>query len=203
MAGPRETRTPEFLALNPRGKAPVLVDKDGTVLFESLAILAYLEAVYPHPHPLLPPPTTERAVFAAVSARTQESNNLIDAYEDMELIFEMRKGAAPLDADRNSNLILAIRSALDATKAELAFWEEYAGRTDFIASDKMSLADCAFYPVLAYLVHRGLALDNLPNLAAYWASVRARDSAVMSHPLKWAFDGPSTSFSVFQACADL
>lgn len=42
----RETRTPEFLALNPRGKVPTLIDGD-LVLGESLAILAYLDSAYP------------------------------------------------------------------------------------------------------------------------------------------------------------
>ncbi|MDP2311893.1 MAG: glutathione S-transferase family protein [Pseudomonadota bacterium] len=42
----RETRTPEFLALNPRGKVPTLKDGD-LVLNESLAILAYLDRAYP------------------------------------------------------------------------------------------------------------------------------------------------------------
>lgn len=37
-----ETRTPEFLALNPNGKIPVLVLEDGTPLAESNAILFYL-----------------------------------------------------------------------------------------------------------------------------------------------------------------
>jgi len=42
----RETRTPEFLALNPRGKVPTLKDGD-LVINESLAILAYLDRAYP------------------------------------------------------------------------------------------------------------------------------------------------------------
>lgn len=43
-----ETRTPEFLAINPRGKVPTLVDGD-TVVNESIAILAYLDRKYPEP----------------------------------------------------------------------------------------------------------------------------------------------------------
>jgi glutathione S-transferase len=38
-----ETRTPEFLAVNPNGRVPVLVDGD-FVLFESTAIIRYLSA---------------------------------------------------------------------------------------------------------------------------------------------------------------
>ena len=41
-----EHRTPEYLALNPRGKVPVLRDGD-IVVYESVAILAYLERLRP------------------------------------------------------------------------------------------------------------------------------------------------------------
>ena len=36
-----ETRTPEFFALNPNGRVPV-IDDDGFVLYESMAINLYL-----------------------------------------------------------------------------------------------------------------------------------------------------------------
>ena len=42
----RETRTPEFLALNPAGKVPVLV-VDGRPITEVLAILTYLARAHP------------------------------------------------------------------------------------------------------------------------------------------------------------
>ncbi len=42
----RETRTPEFLAINPAGKVPVLV-VDGRPICEVLAILTYLARTYP------------------------------------------------------------------------------------------------------------------------------------------------------------
>ena len=43
-----ETRTPDYLALNPNGKVPTLVD-DGFVVFESTAICEYLEDKFPSP----------------------------------------------------------------------------------------------------------------------------------------------------------
>ena len=52
-------RTPEFLALNPHGSVPVLVDGDNTIT-QSLAIVEYLEEAYPQP-PLLPHSPAERA----------------------------------------------------------------------------------------------------------------------------------------------
>lgn len=42
LATPSETRTPEFLKLNPNGRIPTLVLDDGTPLAESNAILFYL-----------------------------------------------------------------------------------------------------------------------------------------------------------------
>src|SRR6202030_4553686 len=39
-------RRPEFLALNPAGDVPVLIEPDGTVLAEAGAIAEYLDEVY-------------------------------------------------------------------------------------------------------------------------------------------------------------
>jgi len=41
-----DLKKPEYLALNPRGKVPAIVD-DGISLYESAAILEYLEDAYP------------------------------------------------------------------------------------------------------------------------------------------------------------
>src|SRR5207237_9449679 len=39
-------RRPEFLALNPAGEVPVLIEPDGTVLADTGAIVEYLDEVY-------------------------------------------------------------------------------------------------------------------------------------------------------------
>src|SRR5688572_28133858 len=55
-----DTRTPEFLAMNPRHKVPVLVD-DGFPIYESSAIGEYLEDRWPE-RPLLPDNPRDRAI---------------------------------------------------------------------------------------------------------------------------------------------
>ena len=45
----REQKSPEFLAINPRGQTPALELDDGTVIAESVAIMRYLEAQQPEP----------------------------------------------------------------------------------------------------------------------------------------------------------
>ena len=45
----REQKSPEFMALNPRGQTPALELDDGTVIAESVAICRFLEALHPDP----------------------------------------------------------------------------------------------------------------------------------------------------------
>lgn len=178
MSDPKETRQPAFLAINPRGKTPVLVDADAgrTTVNESLAILAYVETYHPE-RPLLPP-LERRADRARALARMQETENLHAAYDALE------------DAHFGAGLSAADRAVLVRdVERELAFWERYASEGAYIAGADFTLADCAFYPILAYMMHRGFALDRArwPGLAKYVEAVRARPSgcAQKSQPEGW------------------
>ena len=53
-------RADEYRSINPQMALPLLVEDDGTVLFQSLAILEYLEETHPTP-PLLPSDPRGRA----------------------------------------------------------------------------------------------------------------------------------------------
>jgi maleylacetoacetate isomerase len=55
-----EQRKPEFRAVNPMMAIPALVDGQGPALFESLAIIEYLDETHPDP-PLLPKDARGRA----------------------------------------------------------------------------------------------------------------------------------------------
>lgn len=74
-----EQNSPDYLALNPSGFLPALRTADGTVYGESMAILEWIEEMFPH-NPLLPNSPTERArvrqICQMIIAGTQPLQNL-------------------------------------------------------------------------------------------------------------------------------
>jgi glutathione S-transferase len=176
MKEPKDTRAPSFLALNPRGKAPVLVEPDGIVLNESLAILPYLAMRYPLPA-LVPSPHQPRHL-AEVLRLVQEAETFSCAYAPLEQLFV----TPPLLA--SPDLKASIREAREHIAQELIWWNERA-HTPFLAGDALSLADCSFYPVLAYLQRRGLSLAEYPQLLRYARDMEARPAARAARPLGW------------------
>lgn len=74
-----EQHRPSYKALQPQELVPTLVDEDGDVFFQSLAIIEYLEERYPDP-PLYPSAPKERAfarAFAlAIACDIHPLNNL-------------------------------------------------------------------------------------------------------------------------------
>jgi maleylpyruvate isomerase len=59
-------RRPDYRAVNPQMKLPALALSGGEVLIQSMAIVAYLDEVYPEP-PLLPAEALERAKVRAIA----------------------------------------------------------------------------------------------------------------------------------------
>ncbi|KAE9373808.1 Isochorismatase hydrolase [Stipitochalara longipes BDJ] len=88
MTTPKETRSEEFLAINPRGKTPTFVDVDGTVVIESLAILAYLEQYYSSDNNMpLMLGVTKKKQWTREITRIAESENPHNIYEPIELLY--------------------------------------------------------------------------------------------------------------------
>lgn len=177
MRAERETKTSEFLALNPRGQTPLLIEPDGTKVNESLAILHYLEMRYPKP--ALMPAQDDWQVFGRVIAWIQEAETSACAYDPMEKLF-LKKPSEMSDFEKEQ-----IKKAIAAVRFELDLWEARTAQHTFIASEQFTLADCAFYPLLSYLMRRGLDLAPWHNLKLYELRVRARPSAQASYPEGW------------------
>lgn len=74
-----EHRAPEYLALNPQGGLPALVDEAGRVFTQSMAMIEYLDELHPEP-PLMPSTPEEkwyvRAVSQAIGCEMHPLNNV-------------------------------------------------------------------------------------------------------------------------------
>jgi glutathione S-transferase len=130
-----ENRTPEFLAMNPRGRVPVMRDGD-LVLYESLAIVEYLDRQYPEP-PLYGRTPREAGKIAQ---RVNEYSSYLDPHVE-NFILPLYRGTAPEHADE------VVASAV-ALHAELPFWEGLLGTDPWICGDEPTAADVVFYPAV-------------------------------------------------------
>jgi len=162
MAG--ENRSPEFLALNPAGKLPVLVDGD-SVITESAAIVLYLAEKYPEKG-LLPKDLRERA---------QVYRWVMFAMTELEQpLWRMAKHTAILPEDKR--LPQDVPLAREDFLAMADVLERHMDGRRFIVGDRMTAADC----VTAYLMdwaNFDHLIDGFPNLRAYLDRMYARPAA--------------------------
>ena len=130
-----DQKKPEFLAINPRGLVPALVDDD-FVITESTAIAEYLEEKCPQPT-LLPGGPRERATARRISL---EVSYLNDAFEQLrDHTANAQKGKAdPTEMPGKAKGV--VQEVIGFEKGLLG---EYA------AGDALSRADFSLYPVLA------------------------------------------------------
>ena len=183
MTNPKETRLPAFTAINPRCKTPTLVDSDGTIVFESIAILQYLDTY--HPDPFMPS-AKNKAAYTKCIQRVQESENLHNLSEGLEYLF----------LEDHSAYEREIVESLEGTMQELKFWETYTREHEYIAGSAFTIADCAFWPVLGYLEHRGLILEGeeWAGLRAYTERINAKASESEAKPFGWQTKGKVSLF---------
>lgn len=149
------TATPEYLAINPTGKVPSLVDGD-TAIWESHTILRYIAAKTGSD--LLPADPAERAKVECWMDWLLATLN-----GTYVTLFKATKdgGTAPEGA------VSELGTALGMLDARLA-------DSDYVAGGKLSLGDIALGPI----VHRCLGFPverpDLPNLSAWHARLLGR-----------------------------
>jgi glutathione S-transferase len=162
MAG--ENRSPAFLALNPAGKVPVLVDGD-FVLTESVAIVLYLAEKYPQ-EGLLP---------AGLEARAQVNHWLLFTATELEQpLWRIARHTAiyPEDKRLPAEVPLASQDFRDMA----AVMEEHMKARQYLVGDTVTVADLVAAYTLDWAndVH---LLDGSPRLRGYMDRMYARPRA--------------------------
>jgi glutathione S-transferase len=153
-----ETKTPEYLKLNPNGVVPLLV-VDGTPIFESTAILIYLGETYGVDKGLYPPPGVKRAetlrwmIWANVGFFGPMSRW---AHNTAQFVPDELKN--PKTAEAAKKDLEGMMKVLD---------EALAGKS-YLVDDKFSLADLAASSFFGWLNFMGFDYSQWTNVKA-WA----------------------------------
>ena len=161
-----------LLSLNPFGRVPVL-EHDGFCVYETAAILRYVDACFPGPALV---PSDPRA-----TARMAQVIGIADAHGYWplvrqvyaQLVFRPFEGLAP-DAAEVAAGLAAAGPVLDALEAIAAEGLQLAG-------GPLSLADLHLAPMIAALASapEGAALlAARPALARWWQQMAQRDSII-------------------------
>jgi glutathione S-transferase len=175
-----DTRKPEFLALNPRHRVPVLVDDD-FVLYESSAIVEYLDDAYPgRGAPLFPGDARTRAIIRRMICEVDED---FDAALDPLTTQAFSKKPEERDAK-------AIADSRKALVDELALVSQ-SMRGDYLAGP-LSAADYALYTLLAFVWRSEIKLPDLdadsmltPQLARWKKRIEALPYFDKTIPPHW------------------
>jgi glutathione S-transferase len=180
-----EHQKPGFLALNPRGKVPVLRDGE-VVVRESLAIMQYLERKYPA-KPMFGRTPQEAGAIARVISE-------FDAYLRPSLM----RVATPILFRKSEEKSADIRAAISEVHGELEKLEEAAAHSRWLAGNESGAADSAVYPFLKVLLRAAakpeaaafnLALlpfeNRYPALAAWMGQVEGLSCYDRTYPPHW------------------
>ena len=185
-----EHRTPEFLALNPRGKVPVLRD-GGFVLYESLAILQYLDRL------------GSGALYGSTPREVAVTHRIIAEFECYvrEPLTRVARhllvaGGAP--ATPQTPTVEQAVAANDAVRIELATLSGLLEKRQWLAGERFGAADAAIYP-FARLLSRAVSkaeararelslfpfFDAFPELDRWFARVEELPGYERTFPPHW------------------
>ena len=162
-------RQPDFLALNPLARIPVLVLDDGRALSETRAICTYLEGLYPEPN-LMGADATERA-FIEMADRRMELHMML---EIALCVRHTHPGLAVLESPQFPDFGAAQGVKMRATARWL---DEELARQPYVAGERFTIADITAFCALEFA--RGLmkfrpGQEGMPHLQAWRERIAQR-----------------------------
>ncbi|MGR8981561.1 MAG: glutathione S-transferase family protein [Gammaproteobacteria bacterium] len=180
-----DLKTDEFLKINPRGQVPAIRD-GGFTLYESIAILCYLEDSHPNP-PLFGKSAAERGLIWRIIMECV-------CYLEPHLVPFAGALFSEESADKREQAVQSRRQI----EKELTRLNQSLSKTNFLAGNLLSAADIAVYPVVRLLVKAanrdktgeiGGTLRNCeehyPALPAWFKRIEAIPGYDRTHPPNW------------------
>ena len=181
----QEHQSPQMLKLNPRGRLPVLKDGD-YVVFESVAILYYLDVKYPAV-PIFGTSPEEAGVIMRVICEFQ-------AYTEPAVA----KIVAAVFAERIAPDIDELRDAMHTVAREARTIEGRLSKEDWIVGASYSATDMVIFPWIQLLrraLNRAAAAElgarflpmekHYPALARWIGRIEALPNYASTYPPHW------------------
>ena len=163
----------EHRARNPASLIPVWRDPDGFTLAQSLAIIDYLDEIYPDP-PLLPDDRRQKAVCREIAYTIACDIHPIGNLRGHQTLTADYRAGAGARAAWNRHWIV---TGFDAIEARLA---AIAGR--YAVGDQITLADICLVPQVYNARRVGLDLAPYPGIAAADAAAREQTAFAAAAP---------------------
>jgi maleylpyruvate isomerase len=164
-------RRPEFRAVNPQMRVPVLVTDEGETLIQSLAIIEYLDETHPQP-PFLPKEPIARAKVRGLA----------------DLI------ACDIHPLNNTSPLRYLKRELHQEQSTIDTWyhhwvlegfealEALIGDGPYLCGKDLTLADICLVPQVANARRLKVPLDNFPKIVAADAACRALPGFIKAAP---------------------
>ena len=147
--------TPEFRAVNPQMRVPALELSSGEVLTQSLAIIEYLDEIYPEP-PLLPADALERAKVRAIAQTIACDIHPLNNTSPLRYLKrQLKHEQADIDAWYHHWIIEGF-TAIEAMIAP----------GPYICGAHVTLADICLVPQVANARRLNVPLDKFPKIVA-------------------------------------
>jgi glutathione S-transferase len=158
------TQSPDFLAMNPHGRVPVIKDSDGTIVWESHSILRYLAARY----------GSSRFWSDDAGQRSQADRWMDWSQSTLQPAF--LTGVfwgfyRTPEALRNAK---SIEESLNRCAQHFGLLDRVLAERPFIAGDSLSLGDIAAGSNLYRYFELDIKRPDVPNVEAWYERLKLR-----------------------------
>ena len=170
-----EHKRPEYLALNPNGAVPTLVDGD-FILTESRAIMQYLAAKQPHSGLF---PLDERARLQVTRWQFWDASHFSPAVGTVffEKVLKRLFGRGEPDPAR-------IAEGLANHRRFMAVLDGQLSNRNYVVGDGLTLADLTLATSLMYEKTLELPIAEFPNVRDWFARVTALEAWAKTDPAR-------------------
>jgi glutathione S-transferase len=180
-----DLKSKEFLAINPRGQVPSLVDGDFK-LYESLAILNYLEDIQPEPNLFGSGPQERALIWRSVMECVYHWEPYMTTYAG-----HIFSGKLPEKTEET----IKSRQTLEQ---ELTGLNKLLSSGEYLVGSRLSAADISLYPVLQLFIRAAkkenteavsgglLAIrEHYPAVGAWFTRIEAIPGYERTYPPHW------------------